>query len=268
MKSIVLLNSFLLILGLSFYSLQGLSQSSGIASYYANKFDGRKTANGEIFRQDSLTAAHKTLPLGTFVRVVNLKNDSSVIVKINDRLPKSSKRTIDLSRKAAEQLDFIRAGLTEVNIAEVKKVSHQWVEKNDYLFYRDQLSTLSCGIVDTITILSEREKLIHFDTTLINQNIAEYYRNLSWNYYMHYVHIQNVESAYTSLILQEAINYGYKCVGLREKENEMHDLTLMLFQSSQCAKGREAFDKFKRAFPQSETIDDLDKIMERCTPQN
>ncbi len=86
----------------------------GIASYYHNMFNGRKTASGEIFSNDSLTAAHKTLPLGTWVQVTNLKNYSSVILKINDRLPKNSKRTIDVTVAAAKKLNFIREGLTKV----------------------------------------------------------------------------------------------------------------------------------------------------------
>ncbi len=92
------------------------SVSTGTASYYANKFDGRKTSSGEIFRQDSLTAAHKTLPFGTWVRVTNLSNDSTAVVKINDRLPKSSSRSIDLSLATARQLNFVRKGLTKVRI--------------------------------------------------------------------------------------------------------------------------------------------------------
>lgn len=88
----------------------------GTASYYANKFEGRKTSSGEVFSQKKLTAAHKSLPFGTLVKVTNLSNDSVVIVKINDRLPKSSKRMIDLSYAAAEQLNFIRKGLTQVKI--------------------------------------------------------------------------------------------------------------------------------------------------------
>ena len=94
---------------------------TGIASFYAKKFNGRKTSSGERFYNDSLTAAHKTLPLGTYVRVTNLKNDSVVIVKVNDRLPKKSRRTIDLSQKAARQLNFIRAGLTKVTIEILEK---------------------------------------------------------------------------------------------------------------------------------------------------
>jgi rare lipoprotein A len=87
----------------------------GTASYYANKFEGRKTASGEIFRQDSLTAAHKTLPFGTMLKVTNLANDSVVIVKVNDRIGTSS-RVIDLSLRAAKQLNFVKQGLTKVTL--------------------------------------------------------------------------------------------------------------------------------------------------------
>jgi rare lipoprotein A len=89
---------------------------TGIASYYHKAFEGRKCSSGDIFRHDSLTAAHKKLKFGTRVRITNLKNDSVVVVKINDRLPYYSKRTIDLTYKAAKQLNFIRQGLTKVKI--------------------------------------------------------------------------------------------------------------------------------------------------------
>ena len=105
--------------------------STGVASYYANKFDGRRTSSGEVFRQDSLTAAHKNLPFGTMLKVTNLSNDSVVYVKVNDRLPQSSKRMIGLSLTAAKQLNFIRAGLTKVSIQEVKRHRDSWVEESD-----------------------------------------------------------------------------------------------------------------------------------------
>lgn len=93
---------------------------TGIASYYAKRFEGRKCSCGERFCNDSLTAAHKSLPFGTRVKVTNLKNDSSVVVRINDRLPKTSKRVIDLTRRAAKQLNFIQAGLTKVKLEVIK----------------------------------------------------------------------------------------------------------------------------------------------------
>lgn len=89
---------------------------TGIASFYASKFNGRKTTSGQKFHNDSLTAAHKSLKFGTKVQVRNLRNDSVVVVTITDRLPKHSKRTIDLTQRAARQLNFIRSGLAKVEI--------------------------------------------------------------------------------------------------------------------------------------------------------
>ncbi len=92
------------------------SPDTGIASYYADKFHGRKTASGEVFHQDSLTAAHKHLPFGTIVRVTNLWNNQSVIVKVNDRGMKGKNRVIDLSKAAAKELNMVGAGLVKVKV--------------------------------------------------------------------------------------------------------------------------------------------------------
>ncbi len=94
---------------------------TGKASYYADKFDGRKTANGQIFRQSKKTAAHKTLPFGTTVKVKNLSNGRTVKVRINDRGPFVTGRIIDLSRKAARKIDMINAGVSPVEISYKKK---------------------------------------------------------------------------------------------------------------------------------------------------
>ena len=120
MKKIINTTSFVL-LSLAFFSNSSNYLEKGTASYYGKSFEGRKTASGEILRNDSLTAAHKTLKFGTIVKVTNLKNDSVVIVKINDRLPKSSTRVIDLTIEAAKQLNFIKAGLTPVTIEILEK---------------------------------------------------------------------------------------------------------------------------------------------------
>jgi rare lipoprotein A len=88
----------------------------GTASYYANIFNGRKTANGEIFSQDKMTAACNVLPLGTWIRVTNLRNGRTVNVRINDRLHPRMKRIVDLSRSAAQKLNYIRSGLTRVKV--------------------------------------------------------------------------------------------------------------------------------------------------------
>ncbi|WP_343700469.1 septal ring lytic transglycosylase RlpA family protein [Chitinophaga sp.] len=89
---------------------------AGKASYYADKFQGRKTANGETFRQRKMTAAHRTLPFGTKVKVTNLDNGRTTKVRINDRGPFVAGRIIDLSRKAASRLNMTRAGVANVKI--------------------------------------------------------------------------------------------------------------------------------------------------------
>ena len=103
-----------------FSQIDSTNLEIGTASFYAKKFEGRKCSSGQKFRHDSLTAAHKTLKFGTKIKVTNLKNDSVVFLRINDRLPKKSKRTIDLTLRAAKQLNFISSGLTKVRIEIIK----------------------------------------------------------------------------------------------------------------------------------------------------
>ena len=91
-------------------------KSTAVASYYADKFHGRKTSNGEIFNMYALTAAHKTLPFNTKVKVTNLTNGKSVIVRINDRGPFVKGREIDLSKAAASKLDMIKSGTAKVKL--------------------------------------------------------------------------------------------------------------------------------------------------------
>ena len=94
---------------------------TGKASYYADKFNGRKTANGEIFRNRKKTAAHKTLPFGTIVKVTNLRNGRSVKVRINDRGPFVAGRHIDLSKKAARKIGMVQEGVGNVKMQYKKK---------------------------------------------------------------------------------------------------------------------------------------------------
>ena len=86
----------------------------GKASYYGSEFNGRKTANGEVYDETALTAAHRTLPFGTVLRITNLQNGLSVIVRINDRGPFHPDRVIDLSKSAAEEIDLIRYGVADI----------------------------------------------------------------------------------------------------------------------------------------------------------
>ena len=97
----------------------------GIASFYAEKFNGRKTANGEIYSSGKLSAACNVLPLGTWVKVTNIKNSKSVVLRINDRLHPKNPRLLDLSRMAARQLSYTGAGLTRVKVEVLGKLPKQ-----------------------------------------------------------------------------------------------------------------------------------------------
>jgi rare lipoprotein A len=88
----------------------------GAASWYGDAFHGRLTANGEVYDMTHLTAAHPTMPLPSYARVTNTKNGSSVIVRVNDRGPFANDRIIDLSKKAAEMLDYTHAGVAKVKV--------------------------------------------------------------------------------------------------------------------------------------------------------
>ncbi|PID51394.1 MAG: septal ring lytic transglycosylase RlpA family lipoprotein [Pasteurellales bacterium] len=99
----------------------------GMASYYGGKFNGRKTANGEIFNENNFTAAHKTLAFGTYLLVTNLKNNRKIIVRVNDRGPFSKKRILDLSKRSARSLGMLHSGVTKV------KVEALQVDANGYI---------------------------------------------------------------------------------------------------------------------------------------
>lgn len=121
-KSIIkksIINAFLLFIVCSpnTSTAQTIEKSVGYASYYHDKFVGRKTASGQIYRHEKMTCAHRTLPFGTVLKVTNLTNKKSVIVTVNDRGPFVSDRIVDLSKAAAQKLDFIKLGEVKVKIA-------------------------------------------------------------------------------------------------------------------------------------------------------
>ncbi len=94
---------------------------SGIASWYGYDYPARCTANGETYDRNALTAAHKTLPFNTIVRVENMENGKSVIVRINDRGPFVPGRVIDLSQKAADEIEILEQGLVDVELYLLKE---------------------------------------------------------------------------------------------------------------------------------------------------
>lgn len=97
-----------------------VDSAEGLASFYSDKFEGKKTASGEVFTQAKMTCAHNTLPLGTKIRVTNLDNGKFVIVKVNDRLHHRNPRLVDLTTAAAKQLKFKGKGVVKVRVEVVK----------------------------------------------------------------------------------------------------------------------------------------------------
>lgn len=124
---------------------------TGKASFYADKFEGSPTASGEKYKHSKLTAAHKSLPFGTKVRVTNLANNESVEVVINDRGPYVDGRIIDLSKSAAEKLGFVNLGLAEVKVeildagdgkSKSQSVSIEQVTVDEKEFYNFEIEKL------------------------------------------------------------------------------------------------------------------------------
>ena len=113
---------------------------SGVASWYGQDFHGRKTSNGEIYNMYDMTAAHKTLPMNTMVRVTHLENGKNIVVRINDRGPFVKSRIIDLSHTAAQRIDMIQRGTAPVRLEIIgfggivgDRPGHHSVEGGDFM---------------------------------------------------------------------------------------------------------------------------------------
>lgn len=117
----ILVTIMLILAGLVPVVAQKIVPKTGIASYYAQKFHGRQTASGEIFDNTAMTAAHNTLPLGTYIKITNMRNNRWVVVKVTDRLHYANRRIVDLTQAAAKKLGFIHRGLTKVRVEVVTK---------------------------------------------------------------------------------------------------------------------------------------------------
>ena len=118
--SLYLLGSAALIGAALVFTFFGPYYETGIASWYGPGFDGNYTANGEIYDMEGISAAHKTLPFGTVVRVVEFETGRSIVVRINDRGPFVEGRIIDLSKGAARELGIIDKGITQVGLRIVR----------------------------------------------------------------------------------------------------------------------------------------------------
>ena len=102
--------------GQTYYPSERTYAAVGLASYYGTAFHGRRTANGEVFDRESISAAHPTMPLPSYARVTNLRNRNSIIVRVNDRGPYHPGRIMDVSQRVAEALEFKRIGTAKVRV--------------------------------------------------------------------------------------------------------------------------------------------------------
>jgi rare lipoprotein A len=119
-KQLAIVIAVLSLATVCFHGIATAQTEEGIANFYSDKFQGKKTASGAVYDKNKLTASHKTLPYGTKVRVTNLENGKSVVVTVNDRMKPGNPVVIDVTRRAAQDLGFTKAGKAKVKV-EVEK---------------------------------------------------------------------------------------------------------------------------------------------------
>ena len=180
---------------------------TGIASWYGPKFHGKLTANGEIYNQYALTAAHKTLPLPSAVKVTNLKNNKFIVLRINDRGPFVNDRIIDLSSKAADILDLKRegTGLVRVQILREKSLYLEKLAKQGSF---PEINNLKATELPNITIPrkvavkikdTKNQKII---TKKINYNLKNFNKE-----YKIYIKLASFSSKKNAEIMQKKVSY-------------------------------------------------------------
>ena len=180
---------------------------TGIASWYGPKFHGKLTANGEIYNQYALTAAHKTLPLPSAVKVTNLKNNKSIVLRINDRGPFVNDRIIDLSSKAADILDLKRegTGLVRVQILREKSLYLEKLAKQGSFPEINDLKETelpSITIPRKVTVKIKDTKNQKIVTKKINYNL----KNLNKEYKI-YIKLASFSSKKNAEIMKKKVSY-------------------------------------------------------------
>ncbi|MBI4652201.1 septal ring lytic transglycosylase RlpA family protein [Candidatus Desantisbacteria bacterium] len=166
--------------GKSYYPIQeslGFVQT-GIASWYGKDFHGKKTSSGEIYDMNLKTAAHKTLPLGTYVKVTNLENDKIIVVRINDRGPFVRDRIIDLSYAAAKELNIDIAGTGKVKIEALDKNDIKSISTQDFGRGNFTIQIGSFKSKENAVQLTEQLKRMYSSTsmTFFNSEEGAFYR--------------------------------------------------------------------------------------------
>ncbi len=180
---------------------------TGIASWYGPKFHGKLTANGEIYNQYALTAAHKTLPLPSAVKVTNLKNNKSIVLRINDRGPFVNDRIIDLSSKAADILDLKREGTGLVRVQILKEKS-LYLEKLAKQGTFPEIADLKETSLPNITVPNKvAVKIKDFkNQKIITKKINYNFKNLNKEYKI-YIKLASFSSSKNAEIMKKKVDY-------------------------------------------------------------
>ena len=226
MKRYSLLGIFQLVIAVTLYG----QVQTGKASFYADKFEGSPTASGEKYKHNKLTAAHRSLPFGTKVRVTNVANNESVEVVINDRGPFVENRVIDLSKSAAEKLGFVNQGLADVKVevidagdgkgkTQTVMVDHVMVEEKEiYDFEVARLKATGFGV--QIGTYQELVNLMRMSDNLKNS----YKKKVA-------VQVKVVNGVkYYSLILGQTSNRSKAMTLLDEVKNKFPDAFIVDFE--------------------------------------
>ncbi|MDH4099813.1 MAG: septal ring lytic transglycosylase RlpA family protein [Nitrospirota bacterium] len=153
-------------------------EETGIASWYGKAWHGRKTSTGEPYDMYAMTAAHKTLPMGTWVRVTRQDNDKETIVKINDRGPFVEGRVIDLSYKAASELGIVGKGLARVKLVALGSTEGDTLVKQDYQHGKFYVQVGAFTVKDNADRLKEKldERLLTASISTYDRGDAVFYR--------------------------------------------------------------------------------------------
>ena len=181
---------------------------TGIASWYGPKFHGKLTANGEIYNQNALTAAHKTLPLPSAVKVTNLQNNKTIVLRINDRGPFVNDRIIDLSSKAADILDLKRngTGLVRVVILKEKSIALENLAKKGFFPEIIDLPKIEVPEVKTPKITSVKIDRNKKNYKSVKKIIKYDLNNLKKEYKI-YIQLASFSSAQNAEIMKEKVSY-------------------------------------------------------------
>ncbi|WP_394906369.1 septal ring lytic transglycosylase RlpA family protein [uncultured Mesonia sp.] len=245
------MNRVLILLGFLLFGLNSFAQvQTGKASFYADKFEGRRTANGEKYTHTKATAAHRNLPFGTHLKVTNLANNMAIVVRVNDRGPFVKDRIIDLSKSAATQLGFIDEGVTDVAIEVIDqqdaRVTAPIVASNDEPVKMEEIEsavTNTSKVIDT----SDKVEALEFYELSIKRVQPDWYG----------VQIGSFQELANLIRLAENLKASYqKNVVVQVKTiQEVKVYTLVLGEFSQRDKAERFRDKVQKKYPGSFIVD-------------